>query len=157
MQGALSGQLSGSVQPRQVAGTLISALADPDTGVAAEATSTLTRSASQPDGEAHVPTSPPSLGCCQFNHRKAMSLGTACQGLCTVNSLKFEGCAGYELLVGESGRQHLQQVLASPAPSIRMRGLSLLASLASVAQDNVTALHKSGAESLLDHISSARE
>ncbi|KAK9907508.1 hypothetical protein WJX75_004974 [Coccomyxa subellipsoidea] len=98
--GALSGRLSGNVQPRQVAGTLISALTDLDTGVAAEAAATLTRLASAPDG--------------------------------------------YELLVGEGARQHLQQVLASSDPSIRMRGLSLLASLASVAQDNVRALHESG-------------
>ncbi|EIE27217.1 ARM repeat-containing protein [Coccomyxa subellipsoidea C-169] len=99
-EGALSGQLGGSVQPRQIAGTLISALTDPDTGVAAEASSTLTRSAAQPDG--------------------------------------------YELLVGEGGRQELQRVLGSSDPSIRMRGLSLLASLASVAQDNIRALHDSG-------------
>ncbi len=50
--------------------------------------------------------------------------------------------------MGEGGRQELQRVLGSSDPSIRMRGLSLLASLASVAQDNIRALHDSGAQYL---------
>lgn len=50
MQGSLSGQVSGNVQTQQVAGRLLSALEDQDTGVAAEATSTLTRTAAEPDG-----------------------------------------------------------------------------------------------------------
>ncbi|BDA48137.1 hypothetical protein COCOBI_11-3960 [Coccomyxa sp. Obi] len=100
LQGSLSGQVSGSVQAQQVAGTLLSALKDQDTGVAAEASSTLTRSAAEPHG--------------------------------------------YQLLIGNGGRQELQQVLASPDPSIRMRGITLLASLATKAPDNVRALHESG-------------
>lgn len=50
VQGSLSGRISGNVQAQQVAGTLLSALTDQDTGVAAEASSTLTRSAAEPDG-----------------------------------------------------------------------------------------------------------
>ncbi len=50
MQGSLRGQVSGNVQAQQVAGTLLSALKDQDTGVATEASSTLTRTAAEPDG-----------------------------------------------------------------------------------------------------------
>lgn len=73
-------------------------------------------------------------------------------GVCTIllmtNDESRFGPAGYQLLVGDGGRQELQQVLASPDPSIRMRGISLLASLATKAPDNVRALHESGTPSL---------
>ena len=139
MQGALSGRLSGNVHPRQVTGTLISALTDLDTGVAAEAAATLTRSASAPDGV--LPSQPTYLFISTWHVRQSQQLAAR----------ELKCCAGYELLVGEGARQHLQQVLASSDPSIRMRGLSLLASLASVAQDNVRALHESGTKSLQNY------
>lgn len=47
--------------------------------------------------------------------------------------------------MGPPGQEPLQQVVNSQQPSVRMRGLSLLAALAAQAPDNLSALHASGA------------
>jgi hypothetical protein len=52
--------------------------------------------------------------------------------------------AGFRLLVRPGVQEQLEHILSSRQPSVRMRGLSLLAGLASAAPDNLHALHTSG-------------
>ena len=53
---------------------------------------------------------------------------------------------GFQVLVQPGVHAQLEHILSSRQPSVRMRGLSLLAGLASAAPDNLRALHTSGTD-----------
>ena len=151
---AAGGSGGAAAAPGLAAAALAGALADPDTGVAAEASAALAAAGGVEGGAPWILVllvTQSARRCGRFSSMSLRLAGIPVGGCCSEDMLShwatagFGRCAGLALLLSPDGaRPQLQRALADRSATVRLRALALLAALAARGAGTSAAVRGSG-------------